>query len=119
MPSLAHGCIQSPRRRHNRLGGKHNLLTSPRSLSIGAADVQTGSKLCEERRWQSFGEDVGILRGGWNMKNSNSTKSNMFLNKMEINLDVFSPLMLDWVGGHVDGADVVTGDQCSTLQGGL
>jgi len=53
------------------------------------------------------------------MKNSNSTKSNMFPNKMEINLDVFSPLMLDWVGRHVDGADVVTVDQCSTLQGGL
>ena len=40
----------------------------------------------------------------------------LFPNKMEINLDVFSPLMLDWVGGHVDGADVVAVDDASGVE---
>jgi hypothetical protein len=53
------------------------------------------------------------------MKNTNNTKSNLFPDKMEVNLNVFSPLMLDWVGRHVDGANVVAINQCSTLQRGL
>jgi len=33
----------------------------PRSLIVGSLDVQTGPELCEHRRRQAFGEDVGVL----------------------------------------------------------
>lgn len=36
-----------------------------------------------------------------------STKSNPFTNKMEINLQMFGTLMLNRVGGEVDGVYVV------------
>jgi hypothetical protein len=36
-------------------------LTRRRSLTVGAMDVKTGPKLCEDRRRQPLSEDVGIL----------------------------------------------------------
>jgi hypothetical protein len=44
------------------------------------------------------------------MKNVNVTTSNTFPHKVEVNLDVLGALMLNWVGGHVDCADVVAED---------
>jgi len=37
-----------------------------------------------------------------------SPKSNVLPNKVKIDLDVLGALMLDGVGGHVYGADIVT-----------
>jgi hypothetical protein len=45
------------------------------------------------------------------MKHTNITNSNTLPNKVEIYLDMLGALMLDGVGRHVDGADVVTIDQ--------
>jgi hypothetical protein len=42
------------------------------------------------------------------VKNTDITKSNPFPNKVEINFHMFSPLMLNRILGHVDGADIVT-----------
>jgi hypothetical protein len=42
------------------------------------------------------------------MKDANITKSNTFPNKVEVNLHMFSALMLDRILGHVNGADIVT-----------
>ena len=47
------------------------------------------------------------------MKNADSSFSNALLNKMKINLNMFGALMLDGIGGHVDGADVVAVNQGS------
>jgi len=48
------------------------------------------------------------------MHDADITNSNMLPHEVKINLNVFGALMLDRVGGHVDGADVVTIDQRST-----
>ena len=45
------------------------------------------------------------------MKNSKITNGNPLPDKVEINLNMFGSLMLNRVGGHVDGADVVAVDQ--------
>jgi hypothetical protein len=42
------------------------------------------------------------------MKNTDITKSNPFPDEVEINFHMFGALMLDWVLGHADGADIVT-----------
>ena len=34
---------------------------TPRSLIVGSLNVQTGPELCENRRRQALGEDVGVL----------------------------------------------------------
>jgi len=44
------------------------------------------------------------------MQDMNITSSNLLPNEMEVNLDVLGALMLNRVGGHVDGANVVTID---------
>ena len=36
------------------------------------------------------------------------TNSNALPNKVEIDLDVLGALMLNEVGGHVDGVDIIT-----------
>jgi hypothetical protein len=41
----------------------------------------------------------------------NVPDGNALMNKVEINLDMIGVLVLDGVGGEVDGADVVTVDQ--------
>lgn len=46
-----------------------------------------------------------------------SHKSNLFTNKIEINLHMFGTLMLNQVGGEVDGADVIAVHYCGLLQG--
>ena len=51
------------------------------------------------------------------MKNSKITNGNPLPNEVEINLNMLGSLMLNRVGGHVDGADVVTIHQCGTAKG--
>ena len=53
------------------------------------------------------------------MQNTDITKINALPNEVKINLNVFGMLMLNWVGGHVNCADVVTIDQRGTAQGSM
>jgi len=53
------------------------------------------------------------------MHNTNITNSDSFPDEVQINLNVFSVLMLDRVGEHVDCANVVTVDQRGTAQGSM
>ena len=48
------------------------------------------------------------------MKNSKITNGNPLPDEVEINLNMLGSLMLNRVGGHVDGADVVAVDQRNT-----
>ena len=48
------------------------------------------------------------------MHDADITNSNTLQHEVKINLNVLGAWMLDRVGGHVDGADVVTIDQGST-----
>ena len=51
------------------------------------------------------------------MKDADSSKCHSFSNEVKINLNEFGTLMLNGVGRHVDGADVVTIDQCGMRLG--
>ena len=86
-------------------------LTLPRSLIGSMTNVQAGSKLLEDSGRKALGEDVGVLRCRWDIKNPNLTKGDSLSNKMEINLNMLRALMLDWVGGEVDSTNVITIDQ--------
>ena len=45
------------------------------------------------------------------MKDANSSTGDPFADEVKIDLDMFRALVLDGVGGEVDGADVVAEDQ--------
>ena len=47
------------------------------------------------------------------MHDADITNSNTLPHEVKINLNVLGALMLSWVGGHVDGADIVAIDQRS------
>ena len=53
------------------------------------------------------------------MQDMNITSSNLLPNEMEVNLDVLGAPMLNRVGRHVDGANVVTINQSSSPKGGM
>jgi hypothetical protein len=44
------------------------------------------------------------------MENSNLTKGHLFADEVNVNLDVLRSLVVDGVGCHVDGADIVAED---------
>jgi len=50
------------------------------------------------------------------MKDTNITSGNPLSDEVEVDLDVLGALMLNGVGGHVDGADVVAVDQSSSTK---
>jgi hypothetical protein len=45
------------------------------------------------------------------VQDADITNSNAFPNKIEVDLDMLRTLVLNGVGGKVDGADVVTVDE--------
>ena len=44
------------------------------------------------------------------MEDSNLTKSHLFADEVDVNLNVLRALVVDGVGRHVDGTDIVTED---------
>jgi len=53
------------------------------------------------------------------MKDTKITNCNSLPDEVKINLNVLSALVLNRVGRHVDGTNVVTVDQSSTPKGGM
>ena len=51
------------------------------------------------------------------MENSDLTESHLLTDEVDVNLDVLGTAVMDWVGCHVDGADVVTVNDFGDLQG--
>jgi hypothetical protein len=49
------------------------------------------------------------------VEDTNFTFTNLFPDKMNINLDMFGPLMMNGVVGKIDGADIVTVNDRSLL----
>jgi len=93
-----------------------NTLTPPRSRSVVSTNVQTGAKLHEDSRRESLGEDISELRLGGDVENTDSPNSDPFADEVEVNFHVLGALVLDGVGGEVDGADVVAVDEAGGLQ---
>lgn len=44
------------------------------------------------------------------MKNSDLTKSDFVTDKMDVNLDMFGPLVMHYIGWHIDDTNFVTID---------
>jgi len=44
------------------------------------------------------------------MQHTNFSKGNSLTNKVKINLNMFSTLVLNWIGGEINSTDVVTID---------
>lgn len=87
--------------------GYWNILTNtPPQSEWRFPNAQAGAKLCEQCRQKSFCKDVCVLQMCWDVKNSNMAQRNSFPNEMNVNLDMFGPLMMNWVRGQVDGRDV-------------
>jgi hypothetical protein len=72
--------------------------------------LETGLKLREHREGQPLGEDVGELRCRQNVEDTNVPDGNALVDKVEINLNMLGALVLNGVGGEVDGAEVVVVD---------
>jgi hypothetical protein len=72
-----------------------NSLTHPCSRIVRIPNIQIGTGSCKNRGWQPLGEDIDELRCHWDMKDTNITKSNTFLNEMKIDLYMFGALMLN------------------------
>jgi hypothetical protein len=68
-------------------------------------------KLQGHRGGQPLGEDVGELRSRRDVEDTNVPVGNVLVNKVKINLNMLDALVLNRVGGEVDGADVVAVDQ--------
>jgi hypothetical protein len=50
------------------------------------------------------------------MQDAEITNGNTLTDEVEVNLNMLRALMLNRVGGHVNGADVVTIYQCGTVK---
>ena len=53
------------------------------------------------------------------MQNARVTKCNPLLDEVKIDLNMLRPLVLNRIGGHVDGADVVTTLQSGSVEGSV
>jgi hypothetical protein len=82
----------------------------PCSRNYGTSDVQARAKLLKNNGWQPLGEDVGKLRSSGNMKNPGLAECHTITDKMQVYLNMFSPLMIHWIGGHVHGGHIVKVD---------
>lgn len=75
-------------------------LTAPRPLGSwngSGADVQVGVEFLEDRRREPLSEDIGVLGACRYMKNVDVAESNTLSHKMQIDLNMFRPLMLDGI----------------------
>jgi hypothetical protein len=69
---------------------------------------ETKPKLLKHQCREAFNEDVCKPRSNPDMKNPHISDSNLLTNEMEVKLNMIRTLMLDGVGGEVNGVDIVT-----------
>jgi hypothetical protein len=92
-----------------------NILTPPLPAvpTLATTDVETGSKVSEDRGRHAFSENVSKLRCYWNTDIPNG---DLVANKVKINLNMLCTLVLNRVRGHVDGTNIVIIDQAAAGQ---
>jgi hypothetical protein len=61
------------------------------------ANVETGAEVDEDSSRQTLSEYISILKGRWTMKNTYSSKCHMLPHKMEIDLHMLGPLVMNWI----------------------
>ena len=50
------------------------------------------------------------------MQDTDFTKGDSLSDEVEVNLNMLGSLMLNWVGGEVNGTDIIAVDHCSTTE---
>jgi hypothetical protein len=55
------------------------------------------------------------LGSGWNVKNSDSPKSNSFADEVQVNFNMFGVLVLNGVAREVDYANIFAADEAGRL----
>ena len=93
-----------------------HMLTSPLSLCVERMNVYTGPEFREQRRREALCHDIRILMCRGHMKNPDLAKRHLLSNKVDVDFDVLGSPMLDGVGCHVDGPDIVTENHGSSSQ---
>jgi hypothetical protein len=79
-------------------------------------NVETGPKIWKHRSGQTLREDVRELGGRRYVQDADIINGNAFSDKMEVDLDMLCTLVLNGVGGEVDGADIITVDESALWQ---
>jgi len=112
-PTLQHPPqSELPAQRSSRLDKKERSTHStPPQAQLATSDVEAGAKLRECRGGETLGEDVDELGDSRNMENPSISDSNLVTNKVQVDLHILHPLMLNRVCGEVHGADVVAVDE--------
>lgn len=85
-------------------------LTLTHSLSRRQPNVQAEAELNKHGGGKTLGEDASVLGRGWHLKNLNVTKSHTLAEKMQVDLNMFGPLMLNRVCREVDNIDAAIDD---------
>ena len=86
---------------------KKDSISLPRRRSRRCVDIQIVSKVQEDRWRETLHEDISILERGRNVENTNIPEGDALTDKVEINLDMLRPLMLNRVGGKIYCTDIV------------
>ena len=77
----------------------------PHRHSRRCVDIQIATKVQEDRRRESLREDISILERGRNVEDI--PEGDVLTDKVEINLYMLRPLMLNRVGGKIYCTDIV------------
>jgi hypothetical protein len=81
---------------------------TPAVETLATMNVETGPKIQKHRSGQIIHKDVHQLGGRRDMQDADITDGNTFPNKVEVYLDMFCMLVLNGIGGEVDGTDIIT-----------
>jgi hypothetical protein len=84
--------------------------------TLATMNVETGLKIWKHWSGQTLREDVHELGGHRYMQDADITDGNVFPDEVEVDLDMLGMLVLNGVGGEVDGVDIVTVDESALWQ---
>jgi hypothetical protein len=84
--------------------------------TLATINVETGPKLQKYGSRQTLHEDVCELGCQRHVQDANIINGHTFPHKVEVDLDILRVLVLNRVGGEVDGANVVAVDKCALCQ---
>jgi hypothetical protein len=93
-----------------------HFLTPPKVKTLATVNVETRPKFQKHRSGQTLRENVRELGGRRYVQDANINDGNAFPYEVEVDLDMLCVLVLNVVGGEVDGADVVTVDESALRQ---
>jgi hypothetical protein len=82
-------------------------LTPTRSRSGRIPNAKTGPKISKQLSRQAFGHDICVLVGRRNMQYADLAQSDLFADKVNVNLDMFGASMMNRICHHVDCTHIV------------